>query len=53
MAVHAGAGGYEDFTQAIREIFRIPAEHLELHLAFDCADPVSGALPSSGSGKVA
>ena len=39
--VHGGPGGYEDFVSSIRRIFGITTE-LDMHLAFDCADPVSG-----------
>ena len=38
--VHGGPGGYQDFVSSIRNIFGITTE-LDMHLAFDCADPVS------------
>ena len=44
MTVRGGPGGYEAFIGDIRRIFGITAEH-DMQLAFDCADPVTGALP--------
>lgn len=43
MTVRGGPGGYEAFINDIRRIFGITAEH-DMQLAFDCADPVTGAL---------
>lgn len=46
-----GEGAYDDFLAAIRGIFGITDEH-EMQLAFDCADPVTGALVKlSGAGS--
>lgn len=42
--VRGGPGGYEKFVQDIRDMFAI-TEELDMHLAFDCADPVSGTAP--------
>lgn len=48
--VRGGPGGYEKFVQDIRDMFAI-TEELDMHLAFDCADPVSGQLVKlNGSG---
>ena len=47
MLVHGGPGGYDDFVSSIRRIFSITTE-LDMHLAFDCADPVSGEGPQPG-----
>lgn len=44
VTVRGGPGGYEAFIGDIRRIFGITAEH-DMQLAFDCADPVTGALP--------
>ena len=44
--VHGGPGGYQDFVSSIRTIFGITTE-LDMHLAFDCADPVSGGSYSA------
>ncbi len=43
VTVRGGPGGYEAFIGDIRRIFGITAEH-DMQLAFDCADPVTGAL---------
>ena len=42
VTVRGGPGGYEAFINDIRRIFGITAEH-DMQLAFDCADPVTGA----------
>lgn len=47
VTVRGGPGGYEAFIGDIRRIFGITAEH-DMQLAFDCADPVTGALPHLG-----
>ena len=42
--MRGGPGGYESFIGDIRRIFGITNEH-DMHLAFDCADPVTGTGP--------
>ena len=39
--VRGGPGGYEAFVDDIRRMFGI-TEELDMHLAFDCADPLTG-----------
>lgn len=41
MQVRGGPGAYEAFLNDIRRIFGITEDH-DMHLAFDCADPVTG-----------
>ena len=42
MVVRGGPGGYEAFVSDIRRMFGITEER-DMHLAFDCADPLTGA----------
>ena len=42
MTVRGGPNGYSDFIRDIQHIFGITAEH-DMQLAFDCADPITGA----------
>jgi hypothetical protein len=44
VTVKGGPSGYSDFIRDIQRIFGITAEH-DMQLAFDCADPITGALP--------
>ena len=44
--VRGGPGGYEAFVDDIRRMFGI-TEELDMHLAFDCADPLTGAHPAA------
>ncbi|KAK9811119.1 hypothetical protein WJX73_003837 [Symbiochloris irregularis] len=48
--VKGGPDGYRKFVDDIRTMFGI-TEELDMHLAFDCADPLSGQLVKlNGSG---
>lgn len=42
VTVRGGPNGYSDFIRDIQHIFGITAEH-DMQLAFDCADPITGA----------
>ena len=43
IVVRGGPNGYAAFVSDVRRIFHIDAGH-DMQLAFDCADPVTGAL---------
>jgi len=46
VSVKGGPNGYSDFVRDIQSIFGITTEH-DMQLAFDCADPITGARSTS------